>query len=279
MKGKGEITTLSAVFMAVVTVGALVPFGSGQQRLEHILATSCLKDNYTAQDDAEPYVYPRHRNALSEFATFMAEEGWTTSQVVSGLMLAATNNTMSGNWDARSRRRMAGMAIWKLSEINESSVTNFFHHLIDVGTSPLPQLAIPAIFRYTNLEPEIFDYLRTQCVRTNLYEGTAYNVVYELQEAVETLPAELKPAATNRVAKFTYFSILHTDSEMLSQDWELSRFVPAYSNSVQRLSAMRYIVSTSTNQYQRAAAQTEIDRLTALPTNQLNNVSWITESE
>lgn len=120
------MSILCAVFMAVVTVGALVPFGSGQQRLEHILATSCLKDNYTAQDDAEPYVYPRHRNALSEFATFMAEEGWTTSQVVSGLMLAATNNTTSGNWDARSRRRMAGMAIWKLSEINEASVTNFF---------------------------------------------------------------------------------------------------------------------------------------------------------
>ncbi len=247
-----------------------------QNRFERMLGWGCTPDD-DLRGEAPTYVHLRERNALTEFSIFFSRSGWTTNQFLEGLMLAVTN--AASTWTDEERERIAGTAMWKLSEINNPVVTNFFYHLVDEGRSPLASDAIPAIFRYTNLEPEIFDYLRTQCVRTNLYGGVAYNVVYELREAVETLSADLKPAATNRVAKFTYYSILHTDSEMLSQDWQLSRFVPSYSNSVQRLAAMRYIVSTSTNQHQRAAAQTEIDRLTALPANQLNNLSWITDGE
>lgn len=276
---RNDIVSILSGIMTALIANAVPPYLSGQQRLEHILATSYPKDNYTAQDEAESYLRPRYWDALPQFATFMSEEGWTTNQVIAGLIFAATNYSTQANWGNERCRRIADTAMGKLGIINDPAVTNFFHRLIDEGCSPLASGAIPVVFRYSNLEPEIFDYLRTQCVRTNLYEGVAYNVIYELREAVETLPAELKPAATNRVAKFTYFSILHTDSEMLSQDWQLSRFVPTYSNSVQRLAAMRYIVSTSTNQHQRAAAQTEINRLTALPTNQLDNLSWITDGE
>ena len=91
------------------------------------------------------------------------------------------------------------------------------------------------------------------------------------------MPDDLKPAATNRVAQYMYFAIRHTTRQMAWQDRMLASFIPAYSNSLQRLDAMRYVASTATNARQRVRAQMEIDRLTALPTNQLNDVSWIAE--
>lgn len=247
-----------------------------QNRFERMLGWGCTPDD-DLRGETPTYVHLRERDALAEFPVFFSRSGWTTNQFLEGLMLAVTN--AAPTWTDEERERIAGTAMWKLSEINRPAVTNFFHHLIDEGRTPLATEAIPAIFRYTNLEPEIFDYLRTQCVRTNLYEGVAYNVVYELQEAVETLPAELKPAATNRVARFIYYSIRHSRRTVLSQDNCLAEFLPAYSNSVQRLATMQYVISVSTNSYQRGNAQAEFDRLTALPANQLNNLNWITEGE
>ena len=40
---------------------------------------------------------------------------------------------------------------------------------------------------------------------------------------------------------------------------------------------MQYVQSTTTNVKIRILAQQEVDRLSAIPTNQLNDISWITE--
>ena len=130
---------------------------------------------------------------------------------------------------------------------------------------------------YTNLEPEVLTYMRTLCVRTNIYDRVAESVMLDMFETLNTMPDDLKPAATNRVAQYMYFAIRHTTRQMAWQDRMLASFIPAYSNSLQRLDAMRYVASTATNARQRVRAQMEIDRLTALPTNQLNDVSWIAE--
>ena len=101
--------------------------------------------------------------------------------------------------------------------------------------------------------------------------------VFDMLETLQTMPSELQPAATNRLAKYMYYTIRHTTQDMAFQDRELAKFIPSYSNSVQRLEAMRYVESTATNVRQRVRARMEIDRLLALPTNQLNDVSWIAE--
>ena len=91
------------------------------------------------------------------------------------------------------------------------------------------------------------------------------------------MPDNLKPAATNRVAKYIYYSIRHTTQDVADQDYELAGFMPSYSNSFQRISALQYVLSTTTNKWTRAAVQKELARLSAMPTNQLNDISWIAE--
>jgi hypothetical protein len=79
------------------------------------------------------------------------------------------------------------------------------------------------------------------------------------------------------IANYLYFSICHTTRQVVRQDRKLAFFLSAYSNSIQRLDAMRYVQSTTTNLRTRVLAQQEVDRLSAIPTNQLNDISWIAE--
>jgi len=96
-------------------------------------------------------------------------------------------------------------------------------------------------------------------------------------ETLSTMPDALKPAATNRVAQYLYFSLHHTTKHLSFQDRMLAEFLPAYSNSIQRLETLRHIAATTTNSMTRANVQQRIDTLSAIPTNQLNDVSWIAE--
>ena len=72
-------------------------------------------------DEDPPYVPLRHRDALKEFKSYL-DSGWTTNQVIEGLILAMTNNfaaALSGN---REKGRIVGAAIWKLGEINHKQL-------------------------------------------------------------------------------------------------------------------------------------------------------------
>ena len=225
-----------------------------------------------------PYVPHRFRNAIPEFQWLLDKNGWTTNQLIEGLICAITNNVSEENWSVRKKQRVARVAARKLSEIDSPAVTNFFRQFNEVeGTSKLKCITIPSMFRRTNLEPDVMAYLRSLCVRTNVYCNVGFDVVYDMFETLKTMSDELKPAATNRVASFIYFSVWNTTREIAWQDKELAKFMPAYSNSVQRLSAMRHVASTTENWRTRAIVQKEVDRLSSLPTNQLNDISWIAE--
>ena len=119
--------------------------------------------------------------------------------------------------------------------------------------------------------------MRSLCVRTNVYCKTEALVMHDMFETLDTMPDKLKSAATNRVAQYMYFSIWHTVRSVSWQDKELSKFIPSYSNSVQRLSAMKHVEATTQNPRLREWAKKEIDALSAIPTNQLNDISWIAE--
>ena len=249
--------------------------GWTQELFEENLYGTCPDDYFP---DGEPtYVPLRNRDTLSEYHNLLVESGWTTNQFVDALILAFTNNITESNWTNEYNNDIACTAIWKLSEINLPVVTNFFRKCNEDDAIKCKNTTIPGMMPYTNLEPEVMSYMRTLCVRTNIYDRIAGEVMHDMFETLETMPAALKPAATNRVAQYMYFAIHHVTDSQGWQDEKLSNFIPAYSNSIQRLNLMSYVASSATNAWERSNAATVVQALSALPTNQLNDVSWIAE--
>ena len=248
-----------------------------QAELEEILCHGCEPRDYFPEGEP-PYVPYRYRDSLPEFQRFISAAGWTTNQFIEGLICAITNNVKEENWSDALKKRTAKRATWKLSEIDSPAVTNFFRWFNDeYNVNGYKVNSITPMFWRTNLEPEVLSYMRSLCVRTNIYCKVEYGVMRDMFETLSTMPDELKPAATNRVAQYMYFAIRNTTRRMGWQDRELSRFIPAYSNSFQRLSLMRYVSTSATNDWERANAAQIVQRLEAIPTNQLNDVSWIAE--
>lgn len=265
------------VLMASVAMTAMA--ATGQAELEEILCEGFEPRDYFPEGEP-PYVPHRYRNSLPEFQRFIGRNGWTTNQFIEGLICAITNNVTDANWSDADKRNTAEVAAWKLGEIDDPAVTNFFRLFNDENdTDRLKIETIPPMLWRTNLEPEVLAYMQTLCVRTNVYCKVESKVMRDMFKTLSTMPDELKPAATNRVAKYMYFAIRHTTRRMGWQDRELSCFIPAYSNSLQRLSAMRYVSASATNAWERSNAAQIVQHLESLPTNQLNDVSWIAEED
>ena len=272
--------TMNAVVLLLSLLSAVSLFAeSAQEELEFYLQDGNWHvDNITSESSFPPYVPHRYRNSLPQFEGFIARHAWTTNQFIEGLICAMTNNITDEKWVMREKQRIAGVAAWKLSEIDNPAVTNFFRQFNDSDdTCKLKGKTIPSMFHRTNLEPEVMAYMRSLCVRTNVYYKVEFDVVYDMFETLSTMPKDLKPAVTNRVAKYIFFAIRHETDTQGWHDRELARFIPAYSNSFQRLSLMRYVAGSTTNAYQRTYAEGVVQRLESLPTNQLNDISWIAD--
>ncbi len=260
-----------------VALSAPLFAGASQAELENLLRHGFWHPD-VEPDVPPPYVPLRYRNSLPEFQWFFGKSGWTTNQLIEGLICAITNNVVDEKWADMGKQRIATVATRKLSEIDDPAVTNFFRVFNDSYDTPrLKVFTIPSMFRRTNLEPEVMTYMRSLCVRTNIYCKTEALVMRDMFETLETMPDRLKPAATNRVAKFMYFVIRNGTDTQGWQDRELTKFIPAYSNSIQRLSLMRYVSNSASNTWERSNAAQIVQRLEAIPTNQLNNISWIAE--
>ncbi len=270
-------TAIAGLMVAMFVVPVFAD--RAQDELEENLSVGFGEsDVITDTTPPKPYVPHRYRNSLPKFQWLLDKYGWTTNQLIDGLICVITNNVVEENWSVRRKERAARMAAIQLSEIPLPVVTNFFRQFNDKDdTGKLKGITIPSMFRRTNLEPEVMTYMRSLCVRTNVYSGAESDVVYYMFKTLATMSDELKPAATNRVAKYIYFSTWNTTQDLSWQDQELAKFIPAYSNSVQRLSALRHVAATTENWRTRAIVQKEVERLSSLPTNQLNNISWIAE--
>ena len=258
-----------------ILIGVVFAQGLDQAWLERYLETIEPVDNFP---DGEPQDIPlRYRDGIADSAMFFSRTGCTTNQFLEGLFRAATNAFASTDWNEEEKDRISSTAVWKLSEIDHPAVTNFFKYMIDSDTDWHKGVPICAYFWRTNLEPEILSYLRTLCVQTNIYDSVAASVMNDMFRTLSTMPDAMKPAATNRVAQYMYFAIHHVTDSQGWQDIELSRFIPAYSNSIQRLRLMQYVANSATNAWERSNAASVVQALSAIPTNQLNDVSWITE--
>ena len=117
--------------------------------------------------ECEKDVIPRYEN-------LMITIGCSTNQLIDGLIYLATNFVNDSDCsDLEERTFISNVALEELSEINHPLARNFIAQACT--NNPNVKLAgvLPGVFRYTNLEPEVFDYLRTLCVQTNRYEDTA----------------------------------------------------------------------------------------------------------
>ena len=271
MKAKIATSTLF-IFAASLSYAAMPP----PAEVERILEGKIIQDDFVNEE--EPVDVPlRYRDSLKKYGYFIREQGCTTNEFVQALMLAATNGAYSLEWSEDQKDTIAARALTALSEMNRPDVTNFVRIVNADGRHHFRYVDFSTPFIHTNLEPEVLDYMRTQCVRTNLYQNLAFSVMLDMLETLSTMPPELQPAATNRVAQYFYFSLGHTIKDQAWQDRELIKLIPSYSNSLQRLSMMQYVAATATNAYHRTYAQEAVQILSSQPTNTLNNIPWIAQ--
>ena len=275
MKGKTMKKHLVNGMLIVTTLAAFAAVPPPAV-VERVLEGKIIRDNFVGVEEP-PDVPLRYRNSLKEYESFIREQGCTTNEFVQALMLAATNGAYSLEWTEEEKNKIAARALIALRGMDRSDVTNFVRIVNADGKQHFRYTDFSMPFIHTNLEPEIMEYMRTQCVRTNLYECQVITVMLDMLDTLSTIPPPLQPAATNRVAQYMYFALGHTTRCHVAQDQELIKLVPAYSNSLQRLSMMQYIVATETNAYPRTYAQRAVQALSAAPTNTLNNIPWIAQ--
>ena len=244
--------------------------------VERVLEGMIIQDDFVNEEEP-PYIPRRYRDSLRRYDFFIRKHKCTTNEFVQALMLAATNGTYSLRWTEKQKRIIAGRALVVLSEMDRPDVTNFVRIVNADGKKNFRYVDFSTPFIHTNLEPEIMEYMKSQCVRTNLYEDLVGTVMDDMLETLSTMPPALQPNATNRVAQYLYFSLGHTTRLLVGQDMQIIKLVPEYSNSVQRLSMMQYVATTTTNTYTRIYAEKAVQLLSSAPTNTLNNIPWIAQ--
>lgn len=259
---------------------ALPAFSSGtwnEERLESLLRTS---GRFVESDDDENGLddIPNwERNALPLFQDVIEESGWSTNQLIQSLINVASNGMLEANWQIPEKRKAASIAFAQLADINHPLVTNYFHSIVGYDLHGLESIVYPALFKYTCLESDVFPILYSTCIFTNGFNKAAPEVAMGLLDGLEHVPSISRIQAEERVAKFLYFSMRQIDSSQTWQDEQLARLIPDYSNSVERLEQMRYLKNHASRPYEREKASLQFDRLTALPSNTLNSVQWITD--
>ena len=271
MKIKVGIVLMSCGWLAV---------GAGEQWSRDSFE-SRLYDMRDGEDDLDNITEEElpmwRKDSLLKFDDFVREGGWTTNQVINVLISAVTNRLGGSTWDSERDHVIAAIAFNALSEINHPQAMSFVKQTCTNNVRDILNEGVAGVFRYSQYEPEVFDYMRKLCVMTNRYAGVVGMVALDLEECLGGVPIDKRQVATNRVAKFDYFVLRHATTDLGIVDNQLAEFLPAYSNSIQRLSAMRYVSGTTTNVGIRIWATNQVNRLSALPTNQLNNVSWLEE--
>ena len=249
-----------------------------QERLEHWIWT----EGVSPQDDfvnlpAPEYIPQWRRDAISEYKDFIVKGGWTTNQLIDAFILATTNHLQSSSWPAERDYLIASLSFRALSEINHPRSLSFVTSICTNGVKDILGEGVAGVFRYSRFEPEVFDYMRKVCVMTNIYERWVADIAIDMEVCFRDRPGYFNAAATNNFARYQYFVMHHVRSRNGLLDCQIRDFVPAYSNSIQRLNAMRYVANTATNRDQAVWATNQVNRLSALPTNQLNTVSWLEE--
>ena len=249
-----------------------------QMQLENWLWTRGVSPHDNDNIPIESELLPAwKRDAIREYGAFISEGGWTTNELVNGFMLAVTNHLYSPSWPSKRDAVIASLAFDALSYVNQPHALAFIKQLCTNDVRTILGEGIGGVYRYSRFEPEVFDYMRTVCVKTNAYDGWAQTIAVDMETCFEHRPNYYDSSATNNFVRYQYFTLRHVTSGQACADSIIVDYLPAYSNSVQRLLALRYVANTATNAATAGWAQRQVQRLSALPTNELNNVSWLEE--
>lgn len=268
---------ISLLVLCMIT-GSAYCFGEwSEQRLESFLRTSGRFVDNDYDGDYVDDIPNWERDALPLFRDVLQESGWSTNQLVQQLISIASNGLSSANWECPLKRRSTAVALAQLSDINHPAVTNYFRTVVGSDLHGLESVVVPGLFKYSYLEPEVFEVLYQASSFTNSYRKAASEVAMALLDGLERVPINARAGANVRVAKFMYRTMRQVESSQTWQDGKLANLITDYSNSVQRLNQMRYFLRHSTNSYERAMATQQYNRLCSLPTNCLNNVSWLAD--
>lgn len=263
------------IFVALALVGLRGPAEDDSARLETFLLEACEpEDNFIASSGTSGRECWA-RDSLPVFLPVRREFGWTENTLVSKLVSVASNNLEDAAWVDMRKRKVCIRAVSMLCDINLPAVTNYFSTINDRDVHGIQAMTIPAMFKYTGLEPEVMSYLRTMCLHTNLYASAADLVTMDLLECLNSDRLGDPAAATNRVASYIYFSLHHIQDMQGWHDSELARLVPPYSNSLQRLELARFLSLTAANPDERVCASNLSVRLLNASSNGLNDVSWL----
>lgn len=268
------------LFLAISIVTAATSYAESwsRERFESFLRNSGRFFESDYDDVDEPEIPSRQRDAMPLFADVMAENGWSTNDLVVTLIDVVSNGLQAVNWESLDTKRTVAVAVRQLSDINHPAVTNYFVSIISNELHGLEKIVAPSLFKYTQLEPEVMGVLWNFSMETDRYDKAASIVTWELLDCLSGLPESKRPAANQRVARFLYHSMRQVSSSQTWQDEQLAILVPSYSNSVERLEQMRFLMHHSSRAYERDKATAQFDRLSLMPTSTLNSVQWITES-
>lgn len=256
---------------------------SGIEDLEEMLYDQSFGVDDLEREDLPRYVPWRERDGLAKYQHFIPRKGWTTNRFVNALIFLATNNLAVNRWRDDRCSRVAAVSLGTLAEIDCQQAQSFVRQICTnavplnfEGSSRFIACTLPGVFCRTNFEPEVFDYLRQVCVLTNRYEECSVAMTYHLKSTLCGIPLSWRSDATTNLCRYIYFVIHNVSYGPLSQDHELVNLLPAYSNSIQRIRALEYIANSNTNESRRVKAQRKLDSLLRIPTNELNDLSWIT---
>ena len=273
------IKVIMSVVTLIVLAGQILADEHWPQRIleEELLFKGTRIDDGIFDAEDVHYVPQWRRDAIAEYKDFIVKGGWTTNQLIDALILATTNHLQSPSWPAQRDYVIALIAFKALSEINHPRSLSFVANICTNGVKDILGGGVAGVFRYSRFEPEVFDYMRKVCVMTNIYERWVADIAIDMEVCFRDRPGYFNAEATNNFARYQYFVMHHVRSRNGLLDCQIRDFIPAYSNSIQRLNAMRYVANTATNRDQAVWATNQVNRLSALPTNQLNNVSWLEE--
>lgn len=234
-----------------------------------------------AQDDFVNYSEPAHvplryRNSYTDCSNFVDAVGWSTNRFLDGLARAFTNNQPRAGYGLAETAEIRRRGLLLIGDLPIPSATNLLSSFLkNEDMHDYHHLMITPLFQRTNLEQAVLDRVCECMADTNMYAKISSEVLVDMQETLRTMPDEGKAAASNRVARFMYHSLRHTNRALSWQDDELVKFLPAYSNSIQRLSAMRHVSDSAIVPKARGRALNEVSRLLQIGTNNLTNIEWL----
>ena len=277
MKRAIQMKWMAVIVLSLSAIAASAASPWSTERFASFLRGDCrfIESDYDEDDDVD--IPARMRNALPLFHDVFEKTGWTTNELINALIAVVSNGLVSANLQNPDKRRAAVVAMRQLSDINHPAVTNYFNSIVTEDLHTMEKIAIPGLFKYTNLEPGVMARLYELCICTNRYDEAASIVAYDLIESIGTVPEPEREHAKTNVVKYLYYSMRHISCSQTWQDEQLALLIPSYSNSVQRLEQVRFFVQNSTNAYEREDATIQLNRLSAMPSNELNNVSWISD--